>query len=126
MAGGTGNQRARNTGPPLSGPPQAQPPPQQQRPQQQGGNVHGKFDGPGDVRQNPFGPSMGFDPARSGGPSKPSIITNRRVELPPDAYRLENGPSKVRLAQASPIIVLSRHFAALNLHPLCFCELPEA
>ncbi|KAH8687144.1 hypothetical protein BGZ60DRAFT_392933 [Tricladium varicosporioides] len=99
MAGGTGNQRARNTGPLLSGPSQAQPPPQQPRPQQQSGNPQGKFDGTGDIRKNPFGPSMGFDPARSGGHTQSNIITNRRVELPPDAYRLENSSSKVSLVR---------------------------
>ena len=39
---------------------------------------------------NPFGPSMGFDPARPAAP-KEKVITNTRIELPPDAYQLE-GP----------------------------------
>ncbi|CZS95194.1 uncharacterized protein RAG0_04942 [Rhynchosporium agropyri] len=36
---------------------------------------------------NPFGPGMGFDPARPAVP-KEKVITNTRIELPPDAYKL--------------------------------------
>ncbi|KAL2072104.1 hypothetical protein VTL71DRAFT_11447 [Oculimacula yallundae] len=39
---------------------------------------------------NPFGSGMGFDPARPVVP-KEKVITNTRIELPPDAYKL-NGP----------------------------------
>ena len=49
----------------------------------------GGFDGPTDASSsrgpNPFGPSLGYDPAR--GPMKELVITNTRVELPSAAYR---------------------------------------
>lgn len=38
---------------------------------------------------NPFGPGLGYDPARMAQSAKPKVITNTRIELPPDAYRLE-------------------------------------
>ena len=70
----------------------AQPPPVPniQQPQQgPGGRRPGSdgFDGGSEPRQNPFIPGMGFDPARP--VVKERVITNTRVELPPDAYRLE-------------------------------------
>ncbi|KUJ10731.1 uncharacterized protein LY89DRAFT_674854 [Mollisia scopiformis] len=45
------------------------------------------YDGPSEPRQNPFGQGLGYDPARP--IVKAKVITNTRVELPPDAYRLE-------------------------------------
>jgi len=59
----------------------------------------GKFDGPDDARsqsgrQNPFGSSIGFDPARDSRPVvKKGLITNTRVELPSAAYRLDSNVS---------------------------------
>ena len=62
----------------------------------------GGFDGPGEpsrgppgspakstvsTRQNPFGPGLGYDPARP--VIKTSVITNTRVELPAAAYALD-------------------------------------
>ncbi|KAI1004889.1 hypothetical protein K3495_g3326 [Podosphaera aphanis] len=41
-------------------------------------------------KENPFPPGMGFDPARSSAPVPEKTITNSRMELPPDAYRLES------------------------------------
>ena len=49
---------------------------------------------PGTPGQNPFGPSLGYDSARMSAPKKESIITNRRVELPSAAYRLNSAVSK--------------------------------
>jgi len=82
---------------------QQQPPPgrsnvdlyQQQQQQQMSAGFRrpgsGGFDGPGEPsRPNPFGPGMGFDPAKPA--TKDKVITNTRVELPASAYRLE-GPS---------------------------------
>lgn len=40
-------------------------------------------------RQNPFGPGLGYDPAKPAG-QKESIITNTRVELPYAAYALDS------------------------------------
>lgn len=64
-------------------PPQIQPQGQQvaRRPGSEG------YDGPSEPRQNPFGSGLGYDPAKP--VVKESVITNRRVELPPDAYRLD-------------------------------------
>lgn len=70
MAGGPGFQRAQG-GPPSNG-----------GSSQAGNNA---------PRQNPFGPGMGFDPARPVARPDP-VITNTRVELPSSAYAL-NGPS---------------------------------
>ncbi|KAF4636138.1 hypothetical protein G7Y89_g1933 [Cudoniella acicularis] len=92
MAGGAGNQRARQGAAPPSRPPPQQAPAPQQHQQAQGSD--GKYDGPGEARQNPFGKGMGCDPARSSGPAATggsSVITNRRVELPSAAYRLDGG-----------------------------------
>jgi hypothetical protein len=51
----------------------------------------GGYDGPGEPSHpNPFGPGIGFDPAKPA--AKERIITNTRVELPAAAYKLE-GPS---------------------------------
>jgi hypothetical protein len=51
----------------------------------------GGFDGPGEPsRPNPFGPGIGYDPAKPA--TKEKVITNTRVELPASAYKLE-GPS---------------------------------
>jgi hypothetical protein len=49
---------------------------------------------PGTPGQNPFGPSLRYDPARMSAPKKESIITNRRVELPSAAYQLDSAVSK--------------------------------
>ncbi|KAH7395607.1 eukaryotic translation initiation factor-like protein 2C 2 [Cadophora sp. MPI-SDFR-AT-0126] len=76
-------QRTMQRGPPqqYQGPPQQMM--QQGPPQQQAvGGLQGQR-GP-----NPFGPGMGFGPARPIAP-KEKVITNTRVELPPDAYQLE-------------------------------------
>ncbi|KAE8440739.1 hypothetical protein EG329_006634 [Mollisiaceae sp. DMI_Dod_QoI] len=56
---------------------------------QQGGSRPGSegYDGPGESRQNPYAPGLGYDPAKP--VVKERVITNSRVELPPDAYRLE-------------------------------------
>lgn len=72
----------------------------------------GGFDGPGEPsrqppRQNPFGPGIGYDPARPAA-VKEKHITNTRVELPPAAYKLEGaGVSQnilfVDIAPFSPI-----------------------
>jgi hypothetical protein len=51
----------------------------------------GGYDGPGEPsRSNPYGPGLGFDPAKP--VVKERVITNTRVELPAAAYSLE-GPS---------------------------------
>ena len=61
---------------------------------------------PGTPGQNPFGPSLGYDPARMCAPKKESIITNRRVELPSVAYRLDSAVSKYIFLSFSPDIVM--------------------
>ena len=46
--------------------------------------------GPAPQGQNPFGPSVGYDPARLSAPAPTqSLITNTRVELPSAAYALD-------------------------------------
>ena len=100
MAGGAGAQRANNERPPhnsdsgsleLGGTaPNAKRPALQ--PPQPKSHSGGGFDGPADddntPRPNPFGPSLGFDPAKP--VKKESVITNIRVELPASAYGLDN------------------------------------
>jgi hypothetical protein len=52
----------------------------------------GGFDGPGEPSRgpNPYGPGLGYDPAKPQvAPAK--VITNTRVELPAAAYKLEGG-----------------------------------
>jgi len=52
----------------------------------------GGFDGPGEPSRgpNPFGPGLGYDPAKPKIAEK-KVITNSRVELPASAYKLEGG-----------------------------------
>lgn len=78
-------------------------PPQGYNQYYQGGQSRapaGKYDGPSDTpSRGPggpsgpgggFGPSLGYDPARmSRGEERPRVITNTRMELPAEAYRLE-------------------------------------
>jgi hypothetical protein len=55
----------------------------------------GSYDGPSDSPpklQNPYGPGLGYDPAKPT-PAKQSVITNTRMELPAAAYGLDNGVS---------------------------------
>ncbi len=65
-------------------------------PASQGGRPgSGGFDGPGEPSRgpNPFGQGLGYDPAKPPPTKQPfKVITNTRVELPPDAYRVE-GPA---------------------------------
>jgi hypothetical protein len=95
MAGGAGANRARQSHNPTPG--QFQPsgvtsarggPAQYDGPGSQTSSQHGD-----PVRQNPFGPGLGYDPAKPP-EQKYSIITNTRVELPFAAYALDaNGVS---------------------------------
>lgn len=89
MAGGPGANFVRQPNNPNQGQPQ------------QFGNMNAnrgpaRYDGPasrppsqhGDQpRQNPYGPGLGYDPAKPA-PAKQSVITNSRVELPSAAYNL--------------------------------------
>lgn len=83
---GVGQQRRSDQGPPSSaGNPdrQHQSPPSAvaQPPASSSGRPpSGSFDGPGETRNSPFGPGMGFDPAR--GDKKDEKKFNTRVELP--------------------------------------------
>lgn len=45
-------------------------------------------DAPAD-RQNPYGPGLGYDPAKPSTSTAQRVITNTRMELPAAAYRLE-------------------------------------
>ena len=47
---------------------------------------------PQQPRDNPFGPSLGYDPAKPAA-AKETAITNTRVELPPIAYAHDQGVS---------------------------------
>jgi hypothetical protein len=67
------------------------PQPQQNQPQKP---RSGGYDGPGEPSQrgpNPFGPGLGYDPAKPK-PVAEKVISNTRIELPASAYKLE-GPS---------------------------------
>ncbi|KAF8860682.1 eukaryotic translation initiation factor-like protein 2C 2 [Acephala macrosclerotiorum] len=77
------------------------------------------YDGPpGDGRQNPYGPGLGYDPAKP--IAKDKVITNTRMELPPDAYRLEydfptelpNRPSTSKAGKA--IVVRVNQFKVMQ------------
>jgi hypothetical protein len=52
----------------------------------------GGFDGPGEPSRgpNPYGPGLGYDPAKPK-PVEEKVITNTRIELPASAYKLEGG-----------------------------------
>jgi eukaryotic translation initiation factor 2C len=69
-----------------SGPPAGQQGPITDKPRS------GGYDGPGEPSrgQNPYGPGLGYDPAKSQvAPAK--VITNTRIDLPASAYKLEGG-----------------------------------
>jgi hypothetical protein len=92
MAGGPGANFVRQPNNPNQGQPR------------QSGNMNAPrgpapYDGPtsqppsqhGDQpRQNPYGPGLGYDPAKPAA-AKQSMITNSRVELPYAAYSLDAG-----------------------------------
>lgn len=81
-----------------SGTPQGQqlnsPPIQQYHSQQQEKPRSGGYDGPGEPAQrgfNPYGPGLGYDPAKPNKPVQQKVITNTRIELPASAYKLKGG-----------------------------------
>ena len=95
--GGPGPQHYNNPYP--AGPQRQQQAPSQcggpAPPQQQGQPEKprsGGFDGPGEPQrgQNPYGPGLGYDPAKPK-PVAQKVITNTRIELPASAYKLEGG-----------------------------------
>jgi hypothetical protein len=114
MAGGSGANRARRSQNENAG--QSQQPVNMRSP---GGPA--PYDGPanqtssqhGDQpRENPYGPGLGYDPARP----KPSVITNTRVELPVAAYALDtNEVSLISIRCSSHSI---SHFLNTPLLPI--------
>ena len=133
MAGGAGAQRAQHVRPPGNfnggnSDNQQQPTPLNNGNQNQnnGGRQntgpagYGGFDGPtdgsGTPRQNPFGPGLGFDPAKPA--KKESVITNTRVELPASAYLLNKEVSRSICSRYvlshSPVGVVVVEFRALR------------
>lgn len=99
MAGGAGANRAREAHVTNAG--------QFQQPTNMSGSRGpAPYDGPASQhssqhgeppRQNPFGPGMGYDPAKPAS-KKQSLITNTRVELPVAAYALDaNGVSFISI-----------------------------
>lgn len=94
MAGGSGANRARQSHDHNAG--------QTQQPMSMGSHPGpAPYDGPasqpssqhGDPpRQNPYGPGLGYDPAKPA-TKKESLITNTRVELPAAAYALDTNVS---------------------------------
>lgn len=119
MAGGAGQQRAATHGQHPQGGPH----------NQRFGNTSGpsRFDGPsegpgsprppmspskqqshrpgGPPSQSPFGPGLGYDPAKPA-PKKESVITNTRIELPSAAYQLDRTVSKYPSLTSSSITVM--------------------
>jgi eukaryotic translation initiation factor 2C len=99
--GGPFNQRLGNPGGPsrFDGPsegPNSPRPPMSPSRQQGGrpGTTGQQTAHPGNPAQNPFGPGIGYDPARITAPKKESVITNTRVELPSSAYQLDRSVSR--------------------------------
>ena len=126
MAGGAGANRARQAHNQNAG--QSQPsgnmsapagPAPYDGPASQPSSQHG--DSP---RENPFGPGLGYDPAKPT-PAKPSLITNTRVELPAAAYALDGDVSLIyfgflrttRSRFVLPLLLQSFHF---------ICSLPSS